>query len=261
MYKHHQEAIDAITSKLAAREDVLGVIIGGSVAHGFAAESSDIDIMIVLSEEDYQKTLKHSDVVYFETESCSYKDGYVDGKYISVDFIEKVAAFGSEPAKFAFQGAFVTYSRFPELERLVRDASVYPVDMKAERYNAFYAQFETWRWYYYEALKRNNKLLIDYSLSQYVMFAGRLILAYNETVFPSYKWFLKVLEQTEHKPEDFMQLLNSVIEEKTEAAVEALFCSTAGFHNWYTSDKHWTSRFMIDSQINWLEGAVPVMDL
>lgn len=39
MYPHHQAAIDAITNKLKARPDVQGVIIGGSVAHGFANET------------------------------------------------------------------------------------------------------------------------------------------------------------------------------------------------------------------------------
>lgn len=41
MYKHHIAAIETLTNKLKVRDEVLGVIIGGSIAHGFASEDSD----------------------------------------------------------------------------------------------------------------------------------------------------------------------------------------------------------------------------
>ena len=124
MYKHHITAIETITNKLKARDEVLGVIIGGSIAHGFASEDSDVDIMIVLSEEDYKKALKENTVFYYEKESCDYEGGYVDGKCTSIDYIKKVAEFGSEPARFAFQGAFVSYSKVNGVEQLIADDSL-----------------------------------------------------------------------------------------------------------------------------------------
>ncbi len=261
MYKHHITAIETITNKLKVRDEILGVIIGGSIAHGYANENSDVDIMIVLSEEDYKKALKENTVFYFERESCNYDDGYVDGKCTCTDYIKKVAEFGSEPAKFAFQGAFISYSKIDGLEQLVKDASKYPVERKQENINKFYAQFETWNWYFYEGLKRNNKFLMDYCLSNFVLFAGRLILAYNETLFPSYKWFLKVLEDVEKKPDNLMLCINNVVELKDSSSVEALYKSINGFHNWYTSDRHWCEQFMIDSQLNWVDGSVPIVDI
>ncbi|ASA20417.1 nucleotidyltransferase domain-containing protein [Paenibacillus donghaensis] len=261
MYKHHQAAIDSITVKLKAREEVLGVIIGGSIAHGYANEASDLDIMLVLSEEAYERAHAEMDLGFFETESCSYEGGYVDGKSISIDYIHKVAEYGSEPARFAFKDAFLSYSKVEGLDKLILKAASYPVEKKLSNLNQFYAQFETWKWYYYEGLKRDNRLLVDYSLTNYVFFAGRLILAYNERLFPSYKWFLKELEQVEHKPDGLMHLLDQVIELKTPAAVEALYHNVMGFNEWNSSDKHWSIQFMLDSQLNWLDGEVPVLDL
>lgn len=261
MYKHHQTAIDTITNKLKTKEEIIGIIIGGSVAHGYANETSDIDIMIVLSNEDYEKALVNYDVGYFERDSTPYEGGYVDGKCVSVDFITKVAKYGSEPARFAFKDAFVTYSAIEGLDTLVQDASRYPVEKKEESISKFYAQFETWRWYYYEGLKRDNRLLMDYSITNYIYFAGRLILALNETLFPSYKWFLKELEQVDNKPEHFMLIINDCIENKTTEAIEKLYNSMIEFHKWNTSDKHWSIHFMMDSQLNWVDGAVPIIDL
>ncbi|OMD34074.1 nucleotidyltransferase domain-containing protein [Paenibacillus odorifer] len=261
MYPHHQAAIDAITNKLKARPDVQGIIIGGSVAHGFANETSDIDIMIVLSEEDYKKACSIHNLGYFETESCSYEGGYVDGKVVSASYIKQVAESGSDPAKFAFQDAFVTYSNIEGLEQLVQYAPRYPLEKKAENMQKFYAQFETWKWYYYEGLKRNNRLLIDYCLTHYAFFAGRLILVHNETLFPSYKWFLKVLEGVEKKPENLLADIHRVLEERTPEAVENLYESIVEFNNWYQAEHHWTVQFMIDNQLNWMDGPVPVLDL
>lgn len=45
MYDHHKKAIEDITNKLKVKEEILGIIMGGSVAHGFANKESDIDIM------------------------------------------------------------------------------------------------------------------------------------------------------------------------------------------------------------------------
>ncbi|WP_310832522.1 nucleotidyltransferase domain-containing protein [Paenibacillus pedocola] len=261
MYQHHQTAISAVTDKLGARQDVLGIIIGGSIAHGYASETSDLDVMIVLSEEDYQQALRTGDIGFFETESTPYEGGYVDGKCVSVEYIRKVAEYGSEPARFAFKDAIVSYSRLNGLEELIHTAASYPLDNKEENIQKFYAQLETWKWYFYEGLKRSNQLLMDYSRTNYVLFAGRLILAYNETLFPSYKWLLKELEKAEKKPDKFMKLMNDVIELKTPESIELLYNSIIGFHNWYTSDEHWTVRFMIDSQLNWVDGMVPVLDL
>lgn len=261
MYPHHQAAIEAITNKLKAREDVQGVIIGGSIAHGYANENSDVDIMIVLSDEDYEKALAANDVGYFEVESTPYEGGYVDGKIVSAGYIRKVAEYGNEPSRFAFKDAIVAYWEIEGLDELVKDASAYPIGNKTDNMKKFYAQFETWKWYYYEGLKRNNRLLIDFSVTHYALFAGRLILAYNETLFPSYKWFNRVLEDVPQKPERFVELLNAVSELKTPEAVESLYDAVVGFHNWYPDRHHWTVQFMVDSQLNWVDGSVPILDL
>lgn len=261
MYNHHKIAIETITNKLKARDEVLGVIIGGSVAHGFANEKSDIDLMIVLSDEGYEEARRTSNISYYETEATQYEEGYVDGKYTSAAFIKKVADFGSEPAKFAYKDAIVTYSSIPGLEQLVRDASGYPAERKIENMDKFYAQFEAWKWYYYEGLKKNNNYLIDFSLANYVLFAGRLVLTYNETLYPYHKWFLRVLDSVKNKPENLLTHIDSVLKKKDAESVEELYNSITGFHKWTSTEKHWSTRFMLDSELNWMEGNVPVADL
>ena len=102
---------------------------------------------------------------------------------------------------------------------------------------------------------------MDFSISNFVLFAGRLILAHNETLYPYHKWFLKVLECVKDKPDNLMLYIHNVLENKTEESVETLYNSIINFNKWSRSDKHWSIRFMLDSELNWMNGYVPIADL
>ncbi|WP_315793416.1 nucleotidyltransferase domain-containing protein [Paenibacillus sp. BIC5C1] len=261
MYPHHQTAIQTITDKLKVKEEILAVIVGGSVAHGFAKEDSDIDLMLVVSDEHYRSLLESGDIHYHETESTPYDGGYVDGKYTSISYIKKVAESGSEPARFAFKDAIVSYSEIIGLEELVQAASRYPIERKNETMEKFHAQFEGWRWMFYEGLKKKEPYVIEFSATNFVLFAGRLILAYNEVVYPYHKWFMKVLEGVNNKPNDLHVIINNVLKDKSKESVEVLYECVTQFHQWPQSEKGWHIRFMLDSELNWMTGHVPVADL
>ncbi len=261
MYQHHRDAIESITRKLKARADILGIIVAGSVAHGFANETSDIDLMLVLSDEDYERALKSGDIGYYETEATPYDGGYVDGKFTSAAYLEKVAQCGTEPAKFAFRDAFVTFSRISNLDQLVADASRYPVEKKKENIEKFHAQLEAWKWYYHEGLMRNNLYLMDVARSNFILFAGRLILTHNEALYPYHKWFLRVLEGVREKPENLMLHINRLMETKTQESFDALYDIIDKFQHWRPVGGNWSKRFMLDSELNWMQGNAPVADI
>lgn len=260
MYRHHTDAIEKATEKLKAQENVLGVIVVGSVANGFANEGSDVDILIVYADEEYEKRLAIGDVVYFDTDSASYEGGYIDGKATSVGYIKKAVESGSEPVRFSFKDAIVTYDRVGGLDELTKLAAVYPVARKKENIEKFYAQLQGWRWYYYDALGRGNRYLMDVSVMNFVLFAGRLILAYNETLYPYHKWFLRVLDSVKNKPEGLLACMSANIEQKKAENVEKLFNMIAGFTDW-PSDKFRSVRFMLDSEMGWLSGGTSVAEL
>ncbi len=72
-------------------EEILAVILAGSIAHGFEREDSDIDVMLIISEENYKKRFTAGDINYYNQELCDFDGGYVDGKYITLDFLRKVS--------------------------------------------------------------------------------------------------------------------------------------------------------------------------
>lgn len=261
MYAHHKMAIKKAVKKLKNNEKYLAVILGGSVAHGFAAETSDIDLMIVLSESDYQQALRKGDLHYSDDESADYPEGYVEGKYISESFLQAVAEKGSEPARFAFKDAIILYSKLNHLDRLITAAATYPQSCKIDNMEKFYAQFEGWNWMYYEGLKRNDLYVINHSVTNLCLFAGRLLLAYNELLYPYHKWFLKILSTAEQKPQNIVELINTALSTKSKSSIQDLYNTMNDFNDWPQHEHGWGAKFVIDSEINWMNGPVPIADL
>lgn len=261
MYRHHEETIKNISEKLSKRNDVLGLLVGGSIAHGYETEISDVDIMILISDENYYIRKKSGDLHYWENDSCTYKDGYIDGKYICINFLKKVAECGSEPARFAFDGSIVAFSKIDGLQELINQIKTYPRKNKPENIKRFYAQLEAWKWYYYEALKHKNEYLLNISISNIVLFGGRLILAHNEILYPYHKWFLKAIESAKNKPEDFLLMIENIYTYKNEESIETFYKSITNYTTWEIGDFDWAAQFVVDSELNWLDGNVPIADI
>ncbi len=45
--------------------------------------NSDVDIVLVVTEEEYTRRVARDDLGYYNSEICEYPEGYVDGKIIN----------------------------------------------------------------------------------------------------------------------------------------------------------------------------------
>jgi predicted nucleotidyltransferase len=100
-YPHHRRAVLNLRDEFIGDPSVLALVLGGSVCHGYAREDSDIDCVIVVDEAEYAARREENRLQFYSSELAGYDGGYIDGKYQSPKFIEKVAERGSEPARFA----------------------------------------------------------------------------------------------------------------------------------------------------------------
>jgi len=262
MYIHHTQSIQNVTEYFERDPEVWALLLGGSIAHGFETPTSDVDIMIFVSDEDYEKRLAENRIHFFNTELTTYAGGYVDGKYSTQKFVRQVIEKGSEPARFAFAGSQVLFSKLNGFEDDVCKAAEYPIADKAKRIKRFYAQFEAWHWYCGEALRLKNQYLLGTAVGKFILFSGRLILAHNELLYPYHKWFLKVLESAKAKPSDLLENIHTLNESPTVENIEALYEKIKSFQTW-TDDPSfsWPTQFMIDSELNWRDSTTPVDDL
>ncbi len=261
MHQHHIESITRVKTHFEAVPAVQALLLGGSIAHQFESVDSDVDIMIVVSPEEHASRIASGQLQFFSRELVTYPEGYVDGKYISMDFLRTVADRGSEPARFAFAGARVLFSCVDDVDNVLRKIAAYPVDQKVSRIQRFYAQFETWAWYTGEGLRLKNQYLLNVSVGRLILFGGRLILAHNEILYPYHKWFLRVLRDAPDKPAGLMEHITALQTSPSEATMRAFFECVRDFRKWEMASTGWPNQFMIDSELSWLDGKTPVDDL
>ena len=261
MHPHHSQSIQNVKEYFQRDQEVLALLLSGSIAHGFESASSDVDIMIFISEEDYQRRFQSRQLHFFNRDLCAYEGGYVDGKYLSINFVKQVSEKGSEPARFAFEGSQVLFSRVEGFQEAVCKIAEYPASEKMERIKRFYAQFEAWHWYCGEALSKKNQYLLGTAMSKLILFGGRLILAHNEMLYPYHKWFLKVLEGAQDRPSDLMDCIQTLTESPSAETIEIFYQRVKTFQPWSDTPYNWPVQFLLDSELNWMEGKTPVDDL
>lgn len=261
MFKNHKETIVKLKDKIIGEKEIRAALVCGSIAHGFERENSDLDVMFIITKEDYSKRKKRSELTYFNQELAVDPTEYIDGKYISLDFMKKVAAKGSEPARFAFEGAEIIFSKVDGLEELLAEITVYPAAEKQEKIERFYAQFEAWKWYADEAIKLNNQYLLNRAVNNLVLFGGRLILAENKCLYPFHKWFLRVLAEIEDKPDQLIKTIDDLMTAPNQKVVEKFYQDIKAYRDWVDSDINWPHKFMLDTELTWLDDKTPVADL
>jgi predicted nucleotidyltransferase len=258
---HHRATIDRAVEHFRARDDVLAVLVGGSIAHGFATATSDVDLLLLVSDADWERRLADGVVTELDLESPTYDGGYVDAKYMSMGFLRDVAARGSEPARFAFDGVIVAWSRLGGLDEAIQAAARYPVEGREERIRAFHAQLSYWHWMAREADRTGNAWLRGLAGPNVVIFAARLILAHNAVLYPGFKWLLRVLHDVPGQPPGLGAAIGAVIADPGLVAVDALVTCVREFRDWGVDPDAWGARFMLDTELAWIHGRPAIADL
>ena len=258
---HHRKSLARAVARLKANLNVLAVILAGSLAHGYARRGSDIDLVIIVSDREYRRRIREGALGYYETESCDYKGGYVDGKYSSLAFLEAVASRGSDPARFAFRDATVVFSRIRPIRGLLSRIVRYPARERDRRIARFLGQLEAWKWYYYESLKVRDAYLRMVALSKLVLFGCRLILARNGSLYPYHKWMLREVEKQKRRPRGVTALIRRMLARPEPKLVERFTSMVKRYAGTGKPDQGWPGQFMRDSELNWMDGNPPVDDL
>ena len=177
------------------------------------------------------------------------------------DFLHEVAARGSEPARWAFQDAFVTYTRDPEVPELVRRAAAYPEDGVEERLRTFVAYLLIHVWFMGEADKRADPYLATYAASRVTLFAGRAVLARNRALYPFHKWFLRELERLEDRPPELLDLIHRVLREPAQLRAQELADCVTAFCGVELEPLEPAERFLAGTEWSWRHGAAAPEDL
>ncbi|MGA9762789.1 MAG: nucleotidyltransferase domain-containing protein [Gaiellaceae bacterium] len=256
----HERLIARACERFSSEPELLGLIVGGSVAHGLATPSSDLDVMLVFSDAAAAERLEQGELAIFDDTLADYEDGYLDGKVIGLGFIDEVAARGSEPARWAFQDAFVAFSRVEGLEARIAAAAAYPEQEREEKLRDFASHAMLMEWFMREADKRHDRYLAVFAGSRLALYAGRTVLALNRMLYPYHKWFLHELERAPRKPAGLLAQIDALLAAPGIDAAAELAGSVVAFAQLDLTMQEAVWRFMRRSEWNWRFGPPPLED-
>lgn len=267
MHPHHEHVIQRLVAQFKNDPRYLALLIGGSIAKGRAKPESDVDILLVATEEEFARRLRDVDVYYRNEEIADYSGGYVDGKVISRQFLLDAADHGSEPARSAFTGALVAYSRLPDLGDLLARITAYPETERTEKMRRFYIQLATaCFWFMPEAEQRQDPYFLSWAATTAVFYAGRLILAHNRILYPWQKWLLHEVRHAPDKPADLVGLVEALVADPSSGRAKAVYDSITAFADWgldigdSANVQYLVSRFILDVEWNWRDRPPPLQE-
>jgi len=257
----HQRAITRLVEAYEDDQRFVALIIGGSVAKGYARPDSDVDFMIVANEEEFARRDAADDLFINRRDLCDYEGGFVDGKVIDLAYLRDVAAFGNEPSRAAFQGAFMAFCHCREVEDILPTIPVYPEQGHDRRIKAFYSMAFIQNWLMGEAARHANPYTTLRAASQLALYAGRLILAHNRVLYPYHKWLTRALEEAPEKPAGFMTALATLSTAPSAETAGRLFDGLRRFRDWGVQDIEAYAWFMREVEWGWRDGAAALEDL
>lgn len=253
MESHHAASIRNLVAEFEHNPSVLALLLGGSLAHGFARSDSDIDVAIVLNTAEFQRRKQTGKLHYNNRTLCTY-EGYIDGKYMDWEFLRQVAARGSEPARYAFKDSRILFSRIEGLDQLLAEIVRYPVEGVNHRIAGFVAQLLAWRWYYSEGVRQESPYLICLALQKITLFSCRIVLAKNALLYPYHKWMLRVAESAPKRPPGFPDDIRQLLAQHSWQQIDDYCRGIVRFAGMEFSeaDAAWPSRFMQDTELKWM---------
>lgn len=184
MYQHHKESLENLKNYFLEKEEVVALIFGGSVAKGCERPDSDLDAMVVVTGEAYDRRVQSNTTAETIDGHCTYEGGYFDVKYMTKEFLKDAAQKGSEPARNAFVKARVLFSKDPEIERIVSEIPVFQKRETEDKMLSFYADFWLNYYYFLKSCPIDGYMKL-HAVDEVIYSIYRMVLQENEILFPS----------------------------------------------------------------------------
>ena len=231
MYKHHQESAQKLREYFERQEGVIAVVLDGSTVKGNARPDSDIDAIIVVTEERYAALAAENRLAEVIVGHCTYEGGYFDVKYKTKAILRRAAKYASEPTRNAYVKAQVMCTTDEEIPSLVAQISAYPEHTVEAKIACFCANLQLNRGYFLNIVPAENAYMRAHLAQEIVYSVYRLILIENRALFPCNRRLEETVRACGKRPANIVELgakfLSEITAENCEAFVKAFWEQSA----------------------------------
>ena len=227
MYPHHIESAQKLREYFEEQEGVIAVVLDGSTVKGNARPDSDIDAIIVVTEEKYAELAAQNRLAEVIPGHCTYEGGYFDIKYKTKAILRRAAEHASEPTRNAYVKAQVLCTTDAEIPALVAAIERYPEHTVADKIRCFCANLQLNRGYFLNIVPEDNSYMRAHLAQEIVYSVYRLILIENRALFPCNRRLEETVRACKKRPDDILELgkafLQEITVERCEAFVQAFW--------------------------------------
>ena len=227
MYPHHIESAQKLREYFEGQEGVIAVVLDGSTVKGNARPDSDIDAIIVVTEEKYAELAAQNRLAEVIPGHCTYEGGYFDIKYKTKAILRRAAEHASEPTRNAYVKAQVLCTTDAEIPSLVAAVERYPEHTVADKIRCFCANLQLNRGYFLNIVPEDNSYMRAHLAQEIVYSVYRLILIENRALFPCNRRLEETVRACKKRPDNILELgrafLQEITVERCEAFVQAFW--------------------------------------
>lgn len=221
MYPHHIESAQKLRKYFEGQESVIAVVLDGSTVKGNARPDSDIDAIIVVTEEKYAELAAQNRLAEVIPGHCTYEGGYFDIKYKTKAILRRAAEHASEPTRNAYVKAQVLCTTDAEIPALVAAIERYPEHTVADKIRCFCANLQLNRGYFLNIVPEDNSYMRAHLAQEIVYSVYRLILIENRALFPCNRRLEETVRACKKRPDDILELGKAFLQEITVKRCEA----------------------------------------
>jgi len=264
--QHHDAAVERFVEKARLDPDMLAVVVDGSVASGLERPDSDVDLVLIVTDEAFQRALEAGRLSYVDDGAddvagyggIGYEGGYYDIKVATVGYLDRAAERGDDPVRAAFLHAKVAWSRVGGIEEQIARISFVPDAQWEQRMASHIAQARLHGGYFLnQAHQLTNQYLLQHAVVHLVGAGGRALLALNHRLFQGQKYLERLVSELDRKPAGYEAAAAEVLLNPDPATAKAYLTLLDEFHEWPLTRETTLSRFVLDTELAWLFGTVP----
>lgn len=260
MYKHHEESLQILKDYFSEKEDTIAIIFCGSVARGNERPDSDLDAMIVVSEEVFEERLKNNRTAESLFGMCTYENGYFDVKYLTKEFLIQAAEKGSEPTRNSFDCARVIYSRDDEIESILNRIPVFQRQEKGDKMLSFYSNLMLNYGYFLKVCHAEGYMLL-HVVDEVIYSVYRMILQENEILFPSNRRLEAAVAAVADKPEHIMEYAKELEDTLSVRAADDFVKCYLDWSKWeHPTDPHVAQSRYVEDYEQWWRNPRPLVN-
>jgi predicted nucleotidyltransferase len=214
-----KKLIEKLLDTYTADETVLGIIQIGSIVKCYDDEYSDVDLVLVVTEDKYA-TLEKNFQKTVHTEEY-------DLKFTTVDMLRDVKNSKSDEDHWDFQKAIVLLDKTNSLEEELREIVSYDTGSRLERLKRYYLGYWENTLNSLSCLEHNNRATARIYAAIAIQELIRLLFNLNRKWAPRTQWAFKEISFLHGKPANLESQIQSILEEPDSEEISELWNQTA----------------------------------